>query len=557
MATLALAGAVLALLAGCVTIPTAGGVSTQRIAQDQGDVFVPAPTGPAKGDSPAEIVAGFVRAGGGPQGSYAVAREYLTDSLRSKWKPGDGILISDSTVQPVATGVPADASASYRVALTVDGQIDASGVYAPQPGAEHDLSFHLVKQHGQWRIDAAPNGTVLRSRDLGSVAQPYDLYFFDPDYEYLVPDLRWFTDQGGTGYLAQRIVGALLTGPAKWLAAPVVATAFPAGTQPGDTPTLDSGTMTVDLGSGVLDAGATQQSRMLQQLTWSLRALGAQSVTMTSNGLQVPVTDASAADGTQSVAFEAIGSDGKTFGQVGAGGVTALPGIGGAIQALAPTAVALGRDRSSAAVLGTGGVSLVSASAHPVVDARSGLLAPSLDPDGYVWSTQADPGSLIAVRADGKAHPMPITASGRIVSIAVSRDGTRLLVALATDTGARLIALGVQRDKDGAPTGFGAPLDLPVDPGRGLIDAAWIDSGSVAAISGDPSGQDAVTEYELSGRTTEHNLVREGRWLAVGGPVTGFDAIRVLLGSGELQQPSVVGDWQPTGAKLSFLGTQQ
>jgi hypothetical protein len=558
---LALAGVVglaLALLTGCVTIPTGGGVSTQRIAQEQGsDDTIRAVSPPLRNATPSEIVAGFVRAGGGPDDRYGIAREFLTESLRAKWKPSVGTLISDSAVSPIADGESLAGSASYSVSLDVVGQIDSTGVYTPQSSAQRELDFHLVKEHGQWRIDRAPEGTVLRSRDLGLVVQPYDLYFFDPGYDYLVPDLRWFADQGDPGYVPGRIVGALLAGPARWLASPVVVSAFPADTQVGEAPVLDSGTMTVDLSPGVLDAGPTQQQRMLQQLTWSLRGGDVRAVTMTANGLSVPVSEASSADGTLPVPYEAIGSDGKAFGAVTASGVSPLPAIGEAIQALAPSAVAVDRDRTSAAVRGTGGVSLVTSSAHPVVDARSGLIAPSLDPQGYVWSAQGDPGSLIAVRSDGRPHAMPITASGQLVSIAVSRDGTRLLVALATDTGARLLVLGIQRDKDGAPTGFGSPLDLSVESSRPIIAAAWVDTGSVAVVTGDPNGQDRVTEYQLGGVTTEHGVVRGGRSLAAGANGSGFTAIRVLLASGDLAQPSLVGDWQSTGAKLSLLGTQQ
>lgn len=556
-AALVTALAALVALAGCVTIPTGGGVTTQRIEQDQGgDSTIRAVSGPDKGMTPSEIVAGFVRAGGGPQGAYQVAKEYLTTALQSKWKPGGGTLISDTPVAPEPDLPPTAESADFSVGLDVVGQIDSTGVYTAQSVAQRVLSFHLVKQKGQWRIDRAPDGTVLRTRDLGSIARPYDLYFFDPGYDYLVPDLRWFADQGGDGNV-QRIVGALLAGPATWLASPVVVSAFPSGTQLGGPPTVDSGEITVDLTSGVADAGALQQARMLQQLTWSLRALDVHAVSMTANGLAVPATEGSSANGSPSVTYEAVGSDGKVFGAVGSTGVNALPSIGGEVQSLAPTAVTLGHDRATAAVLGTGGVSLVTPNAHPVVDPRGGLLAPALDPEGYVWSAQADPGSLIAVRGDARPHAAPLTLDGRLVSIAISRDGTRLLAGLATDTGSRLVVFGIQRDKDGAPTGFGTPLEVPVDSSRAIIDAAWVDSGSVAVISGDPSGVDEITEYELGGLATPHGVERGARSLAAGASGSGFDAIRVLLASGQLDQPSLGDDWQATGAKLTLLATQQ
>jgi hypothetical protein len=549
--------AALLALAGCVTIPTGGGVTTQRIEQDQGgDGTIRAVSGPDKGMTPSEIVAGFVRAGGGPQSAYQVAKEYLTSALQSKWKPGAFTLISDTPVAPEPDLPPTSDAADFSVGLDVVGQIDATGVYTAQSVAQRVLSFHLVKQKGQWRIDRAPDGTVLRTRDLGSIARPYDLYFFDPGYDYLVPDLRWFADQGGDGNV-QRIVGALLAGPAPWLASPVVVSAFPSGTQLGGPPVVDSGEITVDLNSAVADAGALQQARMLQQLTWSLRALDVHAVSMTASGLALPATEGSSANGSPSVTFEAVGSDGKVFGSVGSTGVTALPSIGDDVQALAPTAVTLGHDRTTAAVLGAGGVSLVTPQAHAVVDARSGLLAPALDPEGYVWSAQADPGSLIAVREGARPHPAPLTLDGRLVSIAMSRDGTRLLVGLATDTGARLVVLGVQRDKDGSPTGFGTPLEVPIASSRAIIDAAWVDSGSVAVISGDPTGVDEITEYELGGLATSHGVERAARSLAAGASGSGFDAIRVLLACGQLDQPSLGDDWQATGAKLTLLATQQ
>ena len=543
-------------LAGCVTIPTGGGVGSERILADQGadNTTIRAANPPRKGASAGEIVAGFVRAGGSPQGSYYVAKQYLTTAFGTKWKPSASTVVSDSTVAPFAEGGGAGSAADYTVALSVTGQIDATGVLTTQSPTPRPLHFHLVKKGGEWRIDRAPDVTVLRTRDLGIVARDYELYFFDPSYAYLVPDRRWFVDQGGS-YVQGRIVGALLAGPSPYLASPVTVSAFPTGTQPGDTPSLEGGTVTVDLSSNVLEAGGMQQARMLAQLTASLRSPTVTAVNMTANGVEVPTTEPAAAEIDPAAYYEAVGSDGKLFGAV-TGGTLAPLAIGNAVQALAPTAVSFGGDRTSAAVLGTGGVSLVTAGAHPVVDPRPGLLAPTLDRGGWVWSTTADPGSLVAVRADGRPRSIPIPTSGRIVSIAVSRDGTRLLVALAADAGARLLVFGVQRDKDGAPVALGTPLELPVDAGRPIIDAAWVDNDSVATLAGSAGAIDAAREYPLGGQQVDHGGVRDGTRLAAG-TGSGFAVMRVLLGSGELDQPSSIGDWESTGVKLSLLAVQQ
>ena len=547
-------GAVLAMaLSACVTIPTGGGVATERIPEGQNnDDTVRVPLGPENGMTPEEIVAGFVRAGGGPQNNYDVAHQYLADSF-TKWKPSAGITLSDSQVVPVAS----DTTGGYTVSLGVVGRIDPSGVYTAQSEARRDLSFHVIKERGQWRIDKAPDGTVLSTRDLGGAVKPYDLYFFDPDYDYLVPDLRWFADQGGPGYVPGRIVSALLAGPAPWLASPVLVSAFPSGTERGDTPTQDAGTMTVDLSSAVLGANAQQQQRMLQQLTLSLRAYDVSAVTMTVNGLSVPVTGQSTADSAPSVQYDAIGSDGKTFGVIGADGVSVLPQLGAVVQSLAPTAASLARDRTAVAVRGTGGVSLVTGNGHAVIDNRPALVGPTIDPLGYVWSAQSAPDSLIAVRTDGKPHPMPITADGSIVSLSASRDGTRLLVGLQTDTGPSVEVLGIQRDKDGVPTGFGTPLVLPLSQTGPVIGAEWIDEGSVAVLTGVSGEADAVFEYELAGRVTDHGTVRDAVALAAGSGGSGFYAMRVLTRGGDLLQPSVVEAWQTTGQNASLLGVQQ
>ncbi|MGN6326486.1 GerMN domain-containing protein [Pseudolysinimonas sp.] len=553
-AAIGLALAAMVALAGCVTIPTGGAVGTQRISEQQGpdNGTIRAANPPRDGASPGEIVAGFVRAGGSPQGAYATAKLYLTSG--SKWKPGAGTVVSDSTVAPYADGIISDSEVDYSLDLSVSAQIDATGVYAAQKPTERALHFHLVKEKGQWRIAEAPDGTVLRSRDLGVVVKPYLLYFFDPQYEFLVPDRRWFTDQGAA--VSGRIVGALLAGPSPYLASPVSVSAFPAGAQLGQPVAIEAGTVTVDLNTAVLDAGGTQQARMLEQLTWSLRALDVTRVTMTANSIEVPTTEPATADGDPGAYYEAIGSDGKSFGSV-SGDALAPLALGSAIEAPQPTAVSLGRDRTTAAVRGAGGVSLVTTSARSVVDPRDGLLAPSLDPLGWVWSTTSDPDSLVAVRADAKQRALPLPVTGSVVAIAMSRDGTRLLAAFDTDSGARLTVFGVQRDKDGVPVGFGTPLEVPVPAGNPIVDAAWVDGSTVATLAGAAGAKDDVVEYPLGGQPVDHGQVTDGRSLAAGSLGTGFTAVRVRLGSGELDQPSFVGDWQSTGVKLSLLGVQQ
>ena len=109
-----------------------------------------------------------------------------------------------------------------------------SGVYSAA-GDRFDSRRSTTRSRkvgGQWRISELPNGIVLSRDNFENSFSEYPLYFFDPDFRYLVPDVRWFPNCSGT--VADRIVNALLAGPSNWLQGGVVTTAFPADVKVGD-----------------------------------------------------------------------------------------------------------------------------------------------------------------------------------------------------------------------------------------------------------------------------------------------------------------------------------
>ncbi len=84
----------LAVLAGCARIPTAGpvGKSSEGSAGNlSAPVFLPA--APQPGASPETIIDYFYRAGSGYEDDYAVAREYLTQASSVAWKPDQRALV--------------------------------------------------------------------------------------------------------------------------------------------------------------------------------------------------------------------------------------------------------------------------------------------------------------------------------------------------------------------------------------------------------------------------------------------------------------------------------
>jgi hypothetical protein len=551
-----MAGAALLLLAtllgGCVSIPTGGGVTTDQIDASDTDENLPSlPPGPAVDASPSEIIAGFISAGRGPQKNYNVARQYLTDDFRLTWTPGARTLISATPITPDPL-----ADNTWSVTVTTSASVDADGHYSVTSDTV-DLPFGIVQDaEGQWRISSAPDGTLLPPTAFTGIFRAYDLYFFDPTFSFLVPDRRWFPSGSN---VPNRLVSQLLLGPSPWQGSGVLFSAFPTGTEQEDAPEISSGVATVELTSEVQGVDAATKRRMLQQLTESLGSISSvREVTIRSAGFTLAIPDGgSPADSSLLVGNEPVGGLDGRVGIVTDSGVTPLTAIGRTADALGVTAASLARDRNAMAVRAAdGSIQLLDDGAEPVVlDTRPGLLPPSLDPLGYTWTVPANsPGELWAIAPDGAQFAVPgLPTDGRIVSFEVSRDGARVLAALDTASGPRLIVAGVIRNADDAPVNLSSDVvELPIGDAD-LVDAAWVDGVSVVALTG--SGESASVESFIIG----------GQSVSLGSPLdavaivggNGVEGTRVLDAEGQILRPGGGTSWQETGLVASFLATQQ
>lgn len=529
------------LLAGCVGIPTSGSVQTAPIDADPDEVpQIALPEGPQAGQGMAELLQGFLRAGRGPQNSYSVAREFLAPG--ADWSGTARVLVSSSAIQPVQ--VDED---TWSVTLNVAAEVDAGGRYVAAT-SQQTLTYDFVQVDGEYRIAAAAPGTVLSPSGFATAFQEYPVYFFDPSFRYLVPDLRWFP---ATRAAADRIVTELLAGPSPWLTSGVLVSAFPLGTS--GTADYRAPRVGVDLAGAVRAESPQAQRRMLQQLEESLGTLpNVTEVSVTAEGLSLAPSAEGLPPEARYLVRDVIGGFGGAFGTLTVDGVAPLAGIGTRANPLEPVQGALGRDRTTAALLGSGGVSLIPESGDPVlVDGRPGLVAPTIDPFGFVWSVPAsDPGGLQAVGADGVVHPIPLDAEGSVIAIELARDGARLLVALQTPDGPRVFVAGVLRD-DLAPVGLGSSYPLTVT--GSLIDVAWLDEVRVAVLHTGDTGPN-VDVLALGGPTDRLGSVDDGIQI-VGGNLQ--EGLRVLTSSGQVLRPSGAGGWVDTGLVASFLGTQQ
>lgn len=547
--TLALVAAAL-VLGGCVGIPTSGGVVTGDIIDDRVEPdFLVLPSGPRPGSTQEEILSDFMLALRGPQSQYAIARQFLAESIADEWNPDAEAIIR--TGIPAITPGPAENSLNYTV--TSKAVIDGDGRYQETAPAQQTLTYSFVQEDGEWRISEAPDAIVLSQSSFNVVFTEQALYFFDPSYRYLVPDVRWFPARAT---VTSRIIRELLEGPSPWLQQGVVVSAFPIATSVVSSEVV-SGTATVELSSEALAASPADRERMRQQLAASLDV---STVVMTVGGLEIVTPD----DGVPAVRNPSVESAAlvgteDAFGFDGGEGPSGLGELGAQVVAAGATAATLSNDQQTVAFLSPAGVSVARAGngAPLLVDARPELIAPSLDPFRFVWSAQASSAaSLTVFGIDGTEHPIAtnLPADARIVAADVSRDGTRLLVYLSTAAGPELAVAGIIRQQESnVPTELGPLLPLPVSAST-PVDATWVSDRVVATVS---HGAEAspITIVEIGGPSSPLSQVTDATSIAGGNG--GTDGLRVLTPDGALWQPRGSGGWVATGITASFLGTKQ
>lgn len=548
-----MAALVLLAVSGCVAIPTSGSVTVGREpADDVEPELVFQPSGPGPDATPEDIIRGFVQAAIGPQNSYEVARKFLVPGLAEDWDPNERALIRAGQQSVVVVG-----ENSYELAFTAIATVDETGLYTPlQEPTPTRVGFTLVENDGQWRIADTGDGIVLTEQYFNDIFEPYPLYFFTPGYSHLVPDLRWFPSIATT---STRLVRELLAGPSEWMQPPAVVTAFPEGTEVSLVE-VESGRALVDLSSEARAERISMQ-RMKLQLSSSLASVPSiQSVSVSIDRTPTTIEDLGSAGPVvdpQVNGSPLVVADG-VFGFASNGAVEPLPGLGQHVADLAPTAITLSSNESLAAVLNPAGVWAVRDAEEPVLlDARVGLVPPSIDTANYVWSIPRESSSEIYVFSPG-GESSPVAATwgegGTVVSMDVSRDGARLLVLLDSGQGPRMIAASIVRDDAGTPVRLTSPvLELAVVPGE-PVDATWVDDITVASLTRPVGGGDAVVVLQRVGGQSEELGAVAGGVRIVGG--NGRSNLRVLTATGEVQVPRGSG-WQRTGINVSVLATQR
>ncbi|GAA2125429.1 LpqB family beta-propeller domain-containing protein [Kitasatospora saccharophila] len=464
---------------GCVAMPSGGAPQRLEVSQNAADglqVHV-YPVAPHRGESPRNLLTGFLDSSNADQANYDTAKQYLTEGAAASWKPDAGVVVLAGAPNPSSPSIADDAT---TVRLTIEGKqvaaLDEQHTYQLHSGDTYRQVFTFVKESdgpdkGEWRISGLPDGLIVDQTNFKNTYKPVHRYFFaaaDPSStrsqsaQVLVPDPI---------YLRRRIdplteaAQAAADGPSRWLD-PVVTSELD-GVRVRSAVIGDNRVATVKLEGG--DPAACKQ--MAQQLYETLAdqqskldrielstGSGGCSLSSAEAALVAPGVLAGTDDGAQ--AFIQL-ADGRLTRYFQDGTPTPVLGVLGQVPQAGqfhPGTVAVRRDAAVAAVIGADGHDLVEAelaeggkygesivhSSAPAAD--KGLASPSWDGRQDLWLVDRNPAGprVLMVRDRTVATVQVEGLDGRTVqSLRISSDGTRIALLLNHGDGPTTLALGL------------------------------------------------------------------------------------------------------------------
>ncbi|MEU9133951.1 LpqB family beta-propeller domain-containing protein [Kitasatospora sp. NPDC048540] len=482
-------GSMLAFLAtGCIGMPAGGSPQRVEIPQVPGAENLQVrvyPVAPYKGESPGELLAGFLDASNADEPTFSTARTYLTAAAGAKWDPEAGVSVLDNqgrtrpSVQEGATTVDIDVNGDLV------GALDSRDSYRPAAeGEQYRQTFTLVKEtegenKGEWRIDKLPNGLIADQTTFKNGYKAVHRYFFaltDPSSDrsrgesVLVPDPIFLRRRIDPLTAAAK---ALAAGPSGWLA-PAVYSAFDGVKIVGPVTVSDNKTATVKV--DVPDFAG--RSDLCQQMAGQLYH------TLADQQGKAPIQrlELSGAKGGCAITADQAGriAPGSLAGSYGAsqyyqldnGQVMVAPGdglghpVGGPLgqvgqnAATHPGTFAVRRDGGAIALIGADGRNLQVVGTGdndklgaPVVESRApqpglGLTSPSWDGRGDLFVVDRDPQNprVLMVRGTTVVPVQLHGLNGRTVQgLKVSSDGTRVALVLGDAKGgtARSVEIGL------------------------------------------------------------------------------------------------------------------
>lgn len=526
--------ATLALLVGCVSVPTSGPVEKVEGQPPECQNCINVDVAPpSAGDDPKQIVQGFLRATSNFQPNYAVARQFLTVGAAEKWAPESGVSIYSGSLQAAGNAVILDGR--------LVGSLGPDRTYTAQDKAWR-VNFGMVKEGGEWRISTPPSGLMVAEFAFSSFYQSYNLYFVG-NGSALVPNPIYLPNLRNQASIASVLMRALLNGPSEWLS-PAVTTAIPEGTALSvDAVTITNGIAQVALSDNVVGLNDGQRTLMAAQVLYTLQPTGIQGVAFTVNQqpYAIPGAEPGASEVSLDSRFEAFDpippgtSDALYVARnkkvqaipeiIDPGTTTPVPGPLGAGQ-WAVDQLAVSGSAADLAAVTNGGTTLRRAETTggkvaTVLSGVSGLLRPGFTRFGELWAVGRSAGTQqLWVERKGKVAEVEstIVSRGTIKAFAISPDGVRMALIREVDGRTELGLARIVRGERIRLDGW-QPLDVTrsTTPDLSVLrDVGWSDATSLTVLGGG-SADAPLTAYRVSQDASSIAAVGEPiSWDAVG-----------------------------------------
>lgn len=462
------AAAALLLVTGCVRVPTAGPVEETRSEGNVGSeagVFID-PRPPQKGEGPAEIVDHFLDAMQATPIQTKTARQFLSKEADAAWDPGLETITYAEPPSPVET------PSGVLVELTGADRLDGRGAWqGALPADQSDITFPMVLEDGEWRIDAAPDALIVPEDWFELRYVPASLYFFDPTESILAPE-PVYVPKGEQ--LASSLTTALVKGPGDQLHR-VVQSAVPPGLE------VVVGVRVSPEGEAVIPlAGEAQLTAatielMMAQFAWTLRQDAAiETIRVTLNGDPVPLPGGVSAyrvDGGSEYDPAGFRASpllyGLRDGKVVSGTPSGLSAVAGPLgtRDLGLRSVGTSLDASAVAGVGAEGTSLLlgelgdsadSTQVETVMQNATDLLRPSWDFASRAWVIdRTSAGARVLYVYEGRVQGLrvPGLTGANVRSFQVSRDGTRMVAVVRRDGSDLLVVTRIEHSPTGRVVG--------------------------------------------------------------------------------------------------------
>jgi hypothetical protein len=512
-----------AVLTGCVQVPTAGPIEKvegqQEACQSCVNVEV-AP--PAAGDDQRQIVEAYLRATSNYQPNYSIARQFLTQAAAEQWSPEDGASIY--------RGRPTVEGESVTLKGHLVGSLAPDRTYTAED-RPLEWDFDMVREDGEWRINRPPKGLMVAEYSFSRFYQAYQVYFVGNGTS-LVPQRIYLPTLRNPANVASALMTALLGGPSEWLA-PAVTSAIPIGTSLSvDSVTITNSIAEVALSDAVLTLPDPQRSLMAAQIVYTLKqAPGVKGVLITVNEQRYRVLES---DPTSLViAVDAFSRDidpvpfvsGDQLYAVRAGTVHLVTGTS-VTPSSAPINGVLG-ERPSAVdslAVSVNGTDLAvvtrdrtalrraptaSGEVTTLASGLSGLLRPQFTRYGELWALGQKDGKqrlwLSTADQDIEDPKMrevaaPVLDQGEVTAFKISPDGARMALVRRTRNGHELGLARIIRGDKITVDGW-RPVNVKQTGGTQvtqIADVAWLDATEMLLL-GAATEDTAMTPVRVTG----------------------------------------------------------